>query len=198
MRIVNYELSKAPDVDFVRDIIAFAKTHANVRDGDVAILGNSNGSGLVNRLLIELEEGTFQHAVTIVSPLNDRQYRDGDFYYDPTGGNAYDTPTTPPSGRRLCNISGVDDGIIPYGGGPGVAGYVFLAAEESTYVWARHFGEMGPAIDPSAGTVDAKDPNLVGFRYLNGDVVHYKLVGAGHEAGTVPSVHDAVATFLEG
>ena len=194
---LNYEQSKAPDVALMEEVLAFVKTHSNVIDDDIAVLGNSNGSGLVNRLMIELAPGAFRHGVTIVSPLNDLQYREGAFYFDPTGGNAYDTPITPATGRRLCNVSGVDDGIIPYGGGPGVAGYVFVPAEDSIYVWAQHMGEAGPQLDASAGVPDAADSNLVRFEYLGGDVVHYKVIGAAHDAGGVDSARAAIAAFLD-
>ena len=194
---IAYEASKAPDVAFVDELLGFLTTHANVDEGDIAMLGISNGSALVNRLLIELDPDTFQHAVTIVSPLNDLQYRMGTFYADPAGDGSYDAPTVPAQGRRVCNVSGDMDGIIPYDGGPGVAGYVFVPAETSSFVWARHMGYGGAQLGEADGEPWPTDPNLVGFSYPGGDVVHYRAIGVGHNAAGEASVREAIAAFLQ-
>ena len=53
----------------------------------------------------------------------------------------------------------------------------FLDAEESIYLWARLMGG-GEKIDEPV-----VEGNLAIFSYLNGNVVHYKVLGAGHNAG---------------
>jgi hypothetical protein len=45
---------------------------------------------------------TFRHAITIVSPLNDAQYDGISFRWDPTGGNAYDTPSSQRVAAASC------------------------------------------------------------------------------------------------
>lgn len=193
---IRAEESLAPDVDYLRQVIGHLRRHSNVAIDDIAILGTSNGSALTNRLLIELEPDTFRHAITIVSPLNHDQYDDTDFLWDPTGGNAYDTPITPAGDRRVLCISGTEDNLIPYEGGRGVAGYVFWPALYSTEVWARHLGYDGPPLEDADGEPDPDAPNLVHYRFLDGDVSLIKVVGAGHGAGGEPGVRDAIRRFL--
>lgn len=190
------EDSKAPDVEFVAEVIDFIRSHRNVAADSIAVLGVSNGSALVNRLLIELPTDTFRHAITIVSPLNDAQYDGISFRWDPTGGNAYDTPITPAGGRRVLCVSGTEDGLIPYEGGPGVAGYRFLSAQRSTYVWARHLGYEGMQRLDADGARDPGSADLVHYRYLDGDVALIKVLGGGHDVGRNPDVRVAVRRFL--
>ncbi len=52
---VDGEASQAPDVAFIRDLISLLKTYDNVDAGKISIFGNSNGSAMTNRLLIEPE-----------------------------------------------------------------------------------------------------------------------------------------------
>jgi poly(3-hydroxybutyrate) depolymerase len=42
-------------VAFIRDLISLLKTYDNVDAGKISIFGNSNGSAMTNRLLIEPE-----------------------------------------------------------------------------------------------------------------------------------------------
>jgi hypothetical protein len=54
----------------------------------------------------------------------------------------------------------------------------FVAAEESTFVWARHMGYEGKKItEPSRIS-----GNLEVFSYLDGDVIHCKVKHEGHGA----------------
>ncbi len=87
---------------------------------------------------------------------------------------------TPAKGKRLMNISGVRDKLVPYEGGPSRVipakdgKLAFVAAEESTFVWARHMGYEGKRlVEPTRvdGAVEV-------FSYLDGDVVHCKVNNA--------------------
>ena len=94
---------------------------------------------------MSLEDDTFQHAVTIVSPLNTNQYRDGAFFAYPYEQSA---PVTPVTGRRIMNVAGTEDGLIPYNGGRGVAGYTFVSSEDSIFAWARdRYGLYRQSVD---------------------------------------------------
>ena len=141
--ILKTETTSAPDVDFIRDLILQLRTYDNVDAGRIILLVGSNGAALVNRLLIELNGALFQEAITLAGHMNESQFHDGAFWSDPTGGNAYDTVTEPAKGRRILSIAGTDDQAVPYLGGPGVVGYNFLPAGESTYYWARQMGYGG-------------------------------------------------------
>ena len=146
---------------------------------------------MTNRLLIELEDDTFQRAVTVVSPLNNTQFHDDQFYADPENLNQVVQPVT---GRRILNIGGTNDQLIPYNGGLGVAGYFFLAGEYSTFVWARHMGYQGEQL--SDGVAHPSDPNLIAYSYLNGDVIHYKVIDGDHGIASQATVRSVIADFL--
>ena len=47
------ELSEAPDVEMVDDLINLLQTYDNVNSNKIRILGHSNGSALANRIFIE-------------------------------------------------------------------------------------------------------------------------------------------------
>ena len=53
-----------------------------------------------------------------------------------------------------------------------------LNAEESIFLWAKHMGHSGEKLDSPS----SKRGNVEAFSYLNGDVIHFKVVGAGHNA----------------
>lgn len=185
------EMSKAPDIDLIRSIITHLKRHRNVDANNISVLGTSNGSALTNRLLIELEDDTFQRAVTIVSPMNNTQFHDGQFYADPENLNQ---AVSPVMGRRILNIGGTADPVIPYEGGVGVAGYQFLSGEYSTYLWARHMGYQGEQL--TEGVPSETDPQLVAYSYLDGAVTHYKVIDGNHGLFRDSAVRSVVARFL--
>ena len=77
------------------------------------------------------------------------------------------------TGKRLMNISGTEDKLIPYRGGPSKVipakdgKLAFVDAEESIFLWARQMGYEGEKLtEPTE--VDGK---LEIFSYLGGDVI---------------------------
>ncbi|MEO1618647.1 MAG: hypothetical protein AAFV88_22550 [Planctomycetota bacterium] len=54
----------------------------------------------------------------------------------------------------------------------------FVDAEESTFLWARQMGYEGEQLSRPTRTIE----NAEVFRYLDGDVVHYKAINEGHGA----------------
>ena len=175
---IKNESSLAPDVDFIRELILQLREYDNVDAGRIILLGSSNGAALVNRLLIELNGALYQEAIKLVGQMNASQFHDGVFWYDANGANAYQTVAEPASGRRILSVTGTADTLVPYAGGNGVVGYVFLHAGESIYQWARQMGYGGLQISEANGTLT--DTEVYQYSYLNGDVVMYKLIGANH------------------
>ena len=102
-------------------------------------------------------------------------------------------------GKRLMNISGTDDKLVPYHGGlskviPAKDGKLaFVAAGESTFVWARHLGYKGERLTRATRA----SGNLEIFSYLNGDVVHCKVNNEGHGA-THRISEEMLLGFLQG
>ncbi|HAQ97976.1 MAG TPA: hypothetical protein DCR61_01365, partial [Verrucomicrobiales bacterium] len=104
----------------------------------------------------------------------------------------------PMKGKRLMNISGTEDKLVPYHGGPSKfipandGKLEFVATEESIYLWAREMGYTGEKkTHPSS-----KVGRLEIFSYLNGDVVHYKVNQEGHGA-TRRVTEDQLMKFLK-
>lgn len=202
---VDNETSKAPDVAFIRDLIALLKTYTNVDDERISIYGNSNGSGMTNRLLIELDGAAFKRAACRVSQMITKMHHDGSFWFNASGNNNYDQMITPANGRRIISISGTADPIIPYLGGSGV-GTTFMNCQLSIYRFAQRMGETGPQLSDAAGIAgngtNGYSAPFVKYTYLNGQVVHYKLVGGNHGLSVngnnaySTEANQLIATFL--
>jgi poly(3-hydroxybutyrate) depolymerase len=183
---VDAETSEAPDVAFIRDLIALLKTYDNVDAGKISIFGISNGAGLTNRLIIELDGAAFQNAGTQVSQMISEMYNAGSFWYNATGTNDYDQMIVPAKRRRIININGTADPTVPYNGGTNMIG-TFMHSQESIYRFAQAMGETGPQLADAAGIVgngtNGYSVPFVRYAYRGGQVVHYKLIGGDHGLG---------------
>lgn len=177
------EKSRADDRRFIEAIIESLSAFDNVRNENISIMGISNGAALVNQLAIECRIPGIRNYVTSVSPLNAFQH-DGENFRAKGRDNEYETVATPLRGKRIMNISGTEDRLVPYRGGPSrvipaKGGKLeFVAAEESIFLWARAMGYRGEKLSQpteSRGRIEI-------FSYLDGDVVHYKVAGEGHGA----------------
>ncbi len=180
---VDGEASQAPDVAFIRDLIALLKTYDNVDAGRISIFGISNGSGMTNRLLIELDGAAFQNAGCQVSQMLAKMYHDNAFWFNATGSNAYDQTIAPAKRRRIISLNGTVDPLIPYNGGTSVIG-TFISAQESIYRFAQAMGETGPQLSDAAGVAgtgtNGYSAPFVKYSYRSGQFVHYKLIGGNH------------------
>lgn len=191
------ERSKADDVGFIEAIVQELAKCNNVDANNFTIMGASNGAALVNQLMIESKLSNVRNYISGVSPLNVWQH-DGKNFKAKGDDNNYRTIVTPAKGKRLLNISGVSDKLVPYDGGlskviPAKDGKLaFVAAEESTYVWARQMGYDGERLARSSRTIE----NVEIFSYLDGDVVHYKVTNEGHGA-THGISEDLLLAFLQ-
>ena len=192
------ERSKADDLRFIEAIVQKLAAFKNVDSKNFTIMGASNGAALVNQLAIESNLSNVRNYISGVSQLNEWQY-DGRNFKAKGDDNNYRTVATPANGKRLLNISGVKDRLVPYHGGHSTAipakdgKLAFVAAEESTFLWARHMGYMGEQLRRPSSTVE----NVEIFSYLDGDVVHYKVTNEGHGA-THGISEDLLLKFLNG
>jgi poly(3-hydroxybutyrate) depolymerase len=192
------EHSKADDLGFIEAIVEKLSTYDNIQTDNFSVMGNSNGAALVNQLAIESKLPDLRNYVSAVSPLNVYQH-DGKNFKAKGADNNYQGVATPMTGKRLMNISGTTDDLVPYRGGPskyipakdGTLG--FVDAEESIFLWAKQMGYDGEKLsNPSRS-----DGNLEIFSYLNGDVIHYKVINEGHGASRAIS-EKILLEFLEG
>ena len=155
----------------------------NIEADNVTIMGSSNGAALVNQIAIESRLPNIRNLISGVSPLNVWQY-DGTNFRAKGDDNNYRVSASPRVGRRLMNISGTEDRLVPYKGGPSRVipakdgKLAFVDAEKSTFVWARHMGhDSGQLQEP---TTSFKNVEI--YSYLKGDVLHCKVNKSGHGA----------------
>lgn len=191
------ERSKADDLGFIEAIVLKLATFKNVDPDNFTIMGASNGAALVNQLAIESRLPNIRNYISGVSQLNVWQY-DGKNFKAKGADNNYRRVVTPVKGKRLLNISGVKDKLVPYRGGPSSVipakggKLAFVDAEKSTFLWARHMGYKGVQLPRPSRTVE----NVDVFSYLDGDVVHYKVTNEGH--GATHGINEQVMLdFLE-
>ena len=177
------ERSKADDLGFIEAIVRKLATFENVDPENFTIMGASNGAAMVNQLAIESKLPNIRNYISGVSQLNTWQH-DGEDFKAKGNDNNYRTVASPAKGKRLLNISGVGDKLVPYHGGPSRVipakdgKLAFVDAEQSTFLWARHMGYEGEQLSRPTKTIE----NAEVFRYLDGDVVHYKVINEGHGA----------------
>lgn len=177
------ERSKADDIPFVESIVRAVVAHDNASNENVSLLGVSNGAALVNAFMIESDMAEVCNCITAVSPLNTYQF-DGQHFRARGSDNEYRTQVSPRKGKRLLNISGTDDHLVPYMGGPSRAipakdgKLTFVDAEDSAYQWARAMGYRGRKLQ----TATSNSSGIEVFSYLDGNVVHLKMLGEGHGA----------------
>ncbi len=191
------ERSQADDRGFVESIITKVAPCDNVQKDNFTIMGSSNGAALVNQIAIESQLPNIRNLITGVSPLNTFQH-DGTHFLAKGDDNNYRVVAKPVTGRRLMNISGIDDGLVPYEGGPskGIPAkggkLPFVHAEESIFLWAKQMGYEGEKLTKPQRV----EGNLEIFSYLDGDVIHYKVVDQGHGA-TGAINEDRLLDFLK-
>ena len=177
------ERSKADDRAFIESIIRELSKRDDVKKNGFSIMGISNGAALVNQIAIETSLPNIKNYISAVSPLNGFQH-DGKNFKSRGEENNYEVIAKPLSGVRLLNISGTDDPLVPYRGGPSKAipakggKLPFVDAEESIFLWAKTMGYQGKKLG-NASKVDGK---IEVFSYLDGDVVHFKVNEHGHNA----------------
>ena len=189
--------SKAPDLQYLTQLIRNLREYSNVAPDRFRILGVSNGAALAIRAFLELGDTGLKTVVAVVSSPHVNQWRDGSWYqpisHENTGSaNAnygYTRAFTPPTGRRIMTIANTNDTVIPYTGGiGGVPNTQFLDAQFSAYLLAAAQGYSGDQLGDAQGQSYGGDwPNIYLYKYLNNTVVHLKSntghdINAGHEA----------------
>jgi poly(3-hydroxybutyrate) depolymerase len=178
------EPSKAPDREFIEAIVAELAEYSNVKASGAVLMGSSNGAALVNQFAVETKLDHFSHYITVVSQLNAWQH-DGIAFKAKGRHNNYTESVVPLKGKCLMNVSGANDQLVPYAGGPskGIRAkdgkLAFVDAERSTFLWAQHYGYEGEQLSQPSESSEVMDT----FSYLDGTVIHYKMNTRAHNAG---------------
>ena len=178
------ERAKSNDLAFIESIVTTLISFDNVQKDNVTVLGSSNGAALVNQIAIETKMSNFKNYISLVSHLNTFQH-DGKNFKVRGEDNNYKEIAQPLKGKRLLNVSGTTDPLVPYKGGPskGIPAkdgkLAFTDAEESIFLWAKQFGYNGKKLSKATSS----EEKLEFFEYLDGQAIHIKVNDAGHNAG---------------
>ena len=153
------EASTADDVTFVTAVIQELARYKQLDTDTMFAMGVSNGAGMAHKLAIETDH--FLAIAAIVTQLT-----------------ALNLPGDETPAVSVLQVSGDRDPIIPYDGGDSPTGHLFLPAEISSQIWARHNGIKSPP--EVSETADGNQR----FSYLGGPsdavVVHYRMRNFGH------------------
>jgi len=147
---VSNETSNGPDIEMLEELIVKLKLYNNVDETKIRIVGVSNGGGLALRAAVEINDLAVDTIVCMLSQTHDFQYRDSAFWYplndlytgDEWPQDGYTTQKTPIPQRRIVQMNGRADTVVPYSGGPFV-GVNFLPATESAFRFAQAQGYTG-------------------------------------------------------
>lgn len=195
---IKGEASNEDDATYVgKTLVDHLATFDNVDSTSFKLYGFSNGAALTNRILIENDDPRITHGITDCSQLNTFQYRSSNFYI---GGpnNDYNTVKAKLTSRRVLQIVGGGDKVIPAGGGAstipdGDGGKLQMVQwEESALAYAKAFGYTGSKAVLSPDSADQATAS-----YLNGQVVGINLKTVAHVAGPSNELAKAaVKSFL--
>ena len=119
------EASTADDVTFVTAVIQELARYKQLDTDAMFAMGVSNGAGMAHKLAIETDH--FLAIAAIVTQLT-----------------ALNLPGDETPAVSVLQVSGDRDPIIPYDGGDSPTGHLFLPAEISSQIWARHNGIKSP------------------------------------------------------
>lgn len=195
---IRGEQSKAPDIQFFRELIAtIAEKYPNADMKNVSLIGTSNGGGYIHRIMIEVDEPLFKNAVPMVSSFIAAEFHDDSFWF-PLNGNTenYDTKKKPvPAGRRILYVHGTDDKVVPFHGGMRGRASLHLSAYETAYRWAGVHGYKGPKLTEKDGKEAA--PSLLKIHYPDTPMTLIQVLGGSH--GLAPhreAAIDLVKAFI--
>ena len=168
------EASRADDVEFINLIMEELKKYQNLDMNKVYVIGNSNGSGMANKLAVETNH--FKAIAPIVSQLMESM--------------PLKSTTQPTS---VFQVNGALDPIIPISGGPGPGTHIFLDALESAKLWANKFNCFEPQIRMIG------EDTLYEFKYCdNGKEVRYLRIENGeHNVLNSPFLVNEIWTFFQ-
>jgi poly(3-hydroxybutyrate) depolymerase len=147
---VSNETSNGPDIIMLKELIVKLKLYNNVDENKIRIVGVSNGGSLALRAAVEIDDLSVDTIVCMISQTHDFQYRNSAFWYplndlytgDEWPQDGYTTQKTPIPQRRIVQMNGRADTVVPYAGGSFV-GINFLPAPESAFRFAQAQGYTG-------------------------------------------------------
>ena len=153
------ESSTANDTQFIEWVADELNTYRNLDHNRRYVHGYSNGAGMAHTLARESDY--FRAISAVVTSLT-------------TQNLPYAVNRQP----SVIQILGENDKLVPYEGGIGVGGHVFLSGIESARAWGEH---NNCSLPPQTKTLNDGSIRTVYSGCVNGgEVVNYMVAGAGH------------------
>jgi len=176
---ISNEPNNGQDIEAIKQIIAKVKLYTNVDTDRIRILGLSNGGALALRAAVEIDDASIDVVCCIVSQTNTDQYRNSNFYYpsdetltgDAYANDGYDTVQDSMPQRKILQLNGRSDTVVPYNGGD-FAGMTFLSAADSAYALAQSQGHTGAQLTGSAYGATSTIVDYGNVIFLNDDAGH--------------------------
>lgn len=192
---ISNEPSNGPDIEMLNDLITKLKLYNNVDTTKFRIMGFSNGGALALRAAVEITDSAVDVIICGGSQTNDDQYRGGYFFYpadeeltgDAYANDGYNAIKNPIPQRKIVQLNGTLDTVIPYNGGANFTGMTHLSAPNSAYAFAQAQGYSG---SQSSGTSYGTNSFLVDY----GDVIFLN-DAVGHT--TSADMRNLVNKYLE-
>ncbi len=176
---ISNEANNGQDIEAIKQIIAKVKLYTNVDTDRIRILGLSNGGALALRAAVEIDDASVDVVCCIISQTNTDQYRNTNFYYpsdetltsDAYANDGYDTVQDSMPQRKILQVNGRTDTVVPYVGGD-FAGLTFLSAADSAYALAQSQGYTGAQLTGSAYGANSTIVDYGNVIFLNDDAGH--------------------------
>ena len=151
---ISNETSDGPDITVLEELIAKLKLYNNVDETKIRILGVSNGGALALRAAVEIDDLAVDTIICMIAQTNTDQYRNSAFWYplndlytgDQWPQDGYTTQKTPIPQRRIVQMNGRADNVVPYAGGAAnwtSLSPTFLSATDSAFRFAQATGYTG-------------------------------------------------------
>ena len=180
---ISNEPSNGPDIEMLGELINSLKVYNNVDDTKIRILGVSNGGALALRAAVEISDSSVDTIACLITQTNTDQYRSNSFYYpsdesltgDAYSNDGYDTAQTAMPQRRILQLNGRIDTVIPYNGGANFTGMTFLPAKDSAYRFALSQGFSGGQVPELGEPMYGSLSRLVDYGnviFMNDNIAH--------------------------
>jgi len=190
-----FDCEEDPDESgFIANIISEVRNQG--ANGNVYVIGNSNGAALAMRLASNAgEELPIKGIVTKVTQLLSSPERSG-----PGGGLNYNQPSSLTPKVSVLNVMGTADNLIPYTGGTssvfgGDLNFQLMDALDSMKTWAGHNG-CNTQPEVTEGLSSDQGTGATFYEYkdcADGTIVeHYAILGGGHNAGGATVDNDKI------
>ena len=175
---IHGEPSKAPDVDFFKRLLKTIEETVPTADlENLSLIGFSNGSGFIHRLLIEIDSPFSRRNFMLGASLIEQQYHDGEFWKPSSDTDLYDTKVEPKSGRMIAYFHGTQDRVVPYRGG-NRGRFPHVSALETANAWAKANGYQGKSRSLEQGKSISE--SIQALTFPGTDVTFYSVKGGGH------------------